>query len=177
MKRFVLFAVTVLMTHVTVAAEPPTAGPDSPKAEPTKAAYAIMGLHCPPCTRTVESSLKKVKGVKAAKVDWDTKTAKIEFDESVLPAQKLAQAIAATPHMMGGGMHYGSWLTLKVPDLKDDATAKQIKTALEKQKGVKRVVTYPAQHAVNVEFNADGAATTRELIDAVAAAGLSATTN
>ena len=33
------------------------------KAQPTQATYSITGLHCPPCTRTVESSLKKVKGV------------------------------------------------------------------------------------------------------------------
>jgi copper chaperone CopZ len=79
--------------------------------------------------------------------------------------------------MMGGGMHYSGWLTLKVPELKDDATAKQVKDALEKQKGVKRVAAYPKQHAVNVEFDTEGSATTRDLLDAVAGTGLSAVTN
>jgi copper chaperone CopZ len=110
-------------------------------------------------------------------VDWNSKTAKVEFDENALSAQKLAQTIAGTPHMMGGGMHYSGWLTLKVPELKDEATAKQVKDVLEKQKGVKRVASYPKQHAVNVEFDGDGSATTRELLDAVASIGLSATTN
>jgi mercuric ion binding protein len=146
-------------------------------AKPTEATYSITGLHCPPCTRTVESSLKRVKGVRSVKVDWNSKTAKIAFDENLLSAQTLAHSIAATPHMMGGGMHYGGWLTLKVPDLKDDVTAKQVKVALEKQKGVKRVAAYPKQHAVNVEFDTEGSASTRDLLDAVAGIGLSAVTN
>ena len=146
------------------------------KSETTKATYSVTGLHCPPCTKTVEASLKKVKGVRAAKVDWNTKTAQIEFDESVLPAQKLAQAIATTPHMMGSSMHYGSWLSLKVPDLKDEAAAAKVKETLGKQTGVKRVATYPAQHVVNVEFAGEGSATTHQLIDPVAETGLHAET-
>jgi len=165
-----LVAVSLAAQTLVLAAEPPIAAT-------TKANYSIAGLHCPPCTRTVESSLQKVKGVKTATVDWNTKTAKVEFDESVLPAAKLAQSIAATPHMMGGGMHYTGWLSLKVSELKDDVSAAKVKTAIESQKGVKRVVAYPVQHAVNVEFTADGKVTTQQLIDAVKEVGLVATTN
>ena len=70
-------------------------------------------------------------------------------------------------------MHYGGWLTLKVPELKDEATAKQVKDVLEKQKGVKRVASYPKQHAVNVEFDADGSATTRNCSTPLRALGSS----
>src|SRR4051794_10457540 len=61
-----------------------------------KATFTITGLHCPPCTRTVQSSLAKVPGVKSATVDWKTKSAKVEFDESKTSAQKLAQLVAGT---------------------------------------------------------------------------------
>src|SRR4051812_33733303 len=61
--------------------------------EPTKATFLVTGLHCPPCTTTVQSSLARVKGVKSVTVDWNTKNAKVQFDESVLPAQALAAAI------------------------------------------------------------------------------------
>lgn len=165
-----IVAVSLATQTLALAAEPPSGAS-------TKASYSITGLHCPPCTRTVETSLKKVKGVKTAKVDWNTKTAKVEFDESVLPAAELAQSIAGTPHMMGGNMHYTGWLSLKVPDLKDEASAAKVKSAIESQKGVKRVVTYPVQHAVNIEFAADGKVTTQQLLDAVKEAGLVATTN
>jgi periplasmic mercuric ion binding protein len=60
--------------------------------KPTKATFLVTGLHCPPCTSTVQSSLSRVKGVKSVTVNWNTKNAKIEFDEGVLPAQSLAAA-------------------------------------------------------------------------------------
>ncbi len=62
-------------------------------AQPTKATYSITGLHCPPCTRTVESSLKRVKGVRSAKLDWNSKTAKVEFDESALAHRRLLRQL------------------------------------------------------------------------------------
>ena len=34
--------------------------------------------------------------------------------------------------MMGGGMQYGSWLVLSVPELKDDAAAKAAREALRR---------------------------------------------
>ena len=115
-----------------------------------------------------------VPGVKSIKVDWNTKNAKVEFDESKLPAQKVSQLIAATPHMMGASMHYGSWLALKSPDLKDDATAKKAKETLVKVAGVKAAEVFPAQHIVEVQFAAEGKATTADLIDALTGAGIKA---
>src|SRR4051812_20948997 len=91
-------------------------------AEPTKATFLVTGLHCPPCTSTVQGSLSRVKGVQSVAVDWNSKSAKIVFDESVLPAQSLASAIESTPHMMGAGMRYGGWLYLKAPSITDEAS-------------------------------------------------------
>lgn len=162
----------VTWSIAATAAEPAQQTPPPPVA--TKATYLITGLHCPPCTRTVESSLRKVKGVRSVTVNWKSKNARIEFDENALPAQKLAQAIAGTPHMMGGDMQYGGWLVLKVPKLDDDAAAKQVKEILSKVAGVKRVATYPTQHSVGVEFDAKGDLTSRELIEALDGAGIKA---
>jgi copper chaperone CopZ len=142
--------------------------------EATKATFLITGLHCPPCTRTVEKSLSQANGVQSIKVDWKTKNAVIEFDESVLPAQRIAQLIAATPHMMGSHMHYGGWLTLKVPDLKDEATAKKIKDLLRKVEGVRVVGTYPKQHSVRIAFATKGKVTSSQLIDVLAKEGIKA---
>src|SRR5436189_858166 len=114
-------------------------------AEPTKATFLVTGLHCPPCTSTVQGSLTRVKGVKSVAVDWNTKSAKIVFDESVLPAQSLAAAIEGTPHMMGAGMRYGGWLYLKVPSITDQASGQKAKETLSKVEGVKSVAVYPAK--------------------------------
>ena len=142
----------------------------------TSATYVMTGLHCPPCTQVVEKSLSAAPGVKSIKVDWETKNAKVEFDESKLPAQKVSQLIAATPHMMGASMHYGSWLALKAPDVKDDATAKNAKEVLGKVAGVKAAEAFPAQHIVEVQFASEGKTTTSDLIDALAGAGIKAET-
>lgn len=140
----------------------------------TSATYVMTGLHCQPCTQVVEKSLSAAPGVKSIKVDWGTKNAKVEFDESKLPAQKVSQLIAATPHMMGANMHYGSWLALKAPDLKDDATAKKAKEVVGKVAGVKAAEAFPARRIVEVQFAAEGKATTADLIDALTGAGIKA---
>ena len=142
----------------------------------TRATYSITGLHCPPCTRTVEGSLRGVKGVRSASVDWSTKSAKVEFDEKAVSAQQIASAVAGTPHMMGGGMKYGSWLVLSVPDLKDDAAAKLAREALSALPGVAIVTPFVAQHQLSVQFSPQGSVSTAQLIDALGKAGLSAKT-
>ncbi|MCI0335253.1 MAG: cation transporter [Planctomycetes bacterium] len=174
MTKILILAGTVLLGLVatTFADEPHRAAGEEKEA--TKAMFLITGLHCPPCTRTVESSLSDVKGIRSIKVDWRTKNARVEFDEAVLPAQKVAQLIAATPHMMGSNMHYGGWLGLKVPALKDDATVKQVKEVLSKVKGVKQVATYPTKHSVGVAFAAKGDLTSAQLIEALTKAGIKA---
>ena len=140
----------------------------------TSATYLITGLHCPGCTKVVEGSLSKAAGVRSVKVDWSTKDAKIEFDESTLPAARVAQLIAATPHMMGPTMHYDGWLALKASSLKDVAMATAAKESLGKVPGVKKVETFPTQHVVEIQFAADAKTTTGQLIEVLAAAGVTA---
>ncbi len=172
MTKIFVFASVVFLSAITfVRAEEPAKAKSE---KPTSATYLITGLHCPPCTRSVESSLSKVQGIRSIKVDWKTKNAKVEFDESAIPAQRVAQLIAATPHMMGGNMSYDGWLALKVPELKDDAVATKAKDALRGIAGVKSVATYPAQKAVGIQFAADGKTTSKELIDALNKAGIKA---
>jgi len=144
-------------------------------AAPTKATFLITGLHCPPCTSTVQGSLARVKGVKSVSVNWNSKKALIEFDESVLPAQSLAAAIEGTPHMMGGGMRYGGWLAFKVPSLTDEASGQKVKETLAKLEGVKTVAVYPQQKSIAVLFAGKGTTSSRTAIDALAKEGIEAT--
>ena len=164
----------VLMTFVAPAVGQEPAPRTTAESEPTQATYLVTGLHCPPCTRTVESSLTGVKGILAVKVDWKTKTAHIEFDETVLPAQGISRLIAATPHMMGGAMHYGGWLALNAPGIKDETTARQAEEALGAVEGVKTAKAYPAQHTIAAYFSAKGDVTTRQLIESLKTAGFEA---
>jgi len=167
------------MAFVSISAIAQAQAQDQPRTSgstTTKATYIVTGLHCPPCTQTVESSLSRASGIRSIKVDWQKKTAQIEFDESVLPAQRVAQLIAGTPHLMGGNLKYAGWLALRVPGLNDAATAQAAKVALDKLPGVTRVATYPAQRSLSVAFGPQGAVTSRQVIDALGAAGFKAET-
>jgi copper chaperone CopZ len=171
------FVLPIALLFITVTAIAEETSKKSELHEKTiKATYLITGLHCPPCTKTVESSLQNVKGIDSINVDWKSKDARIEFDESLLPAQKVAELIADTPHMMGRSMHYGGWLLLKSADIKDEDTAKRAKTALSKVEGVKSAAGYPKQHAIGVQFGQKGDLTTKQLIEALKKVGLTAST-
>lgn len=144
-------------------------------AGPTKATFQITGLHCQPCTNTVQSSLARVKGIKSVAVDWNAKNAKVEFDESVLPAQALAAAIDGTPHMMGASMRYSGWLALKVPSITDAASGQKVKDLLSKVDGIKTVAVYPAQHSAAVLFAGKGSTSSKQIVEALAKEGIEAT--
>ena len=135
----------------------------------------VSGLHCPPCTHTVESSLAKAKGIRAFKVNWKTKKARGEFDEHVVTAQQVARLIADTPHMMGRHMHYAGWLALRASEIKDEASAKRAQAAVSKIKGIKRVATYPAQLSIGVLFDENGELSTQQLITGLRDEGFQAT--
>ena len=112
--------------------------------------------------------------MRSAKVDWNSKNVKLEFDESAVSAQKLAQLISATPHMMGGNLRYAGWLALKVPSVTDAASGKTVQEAASKIAGVKQVAVYPAQHSIGVLFDKDGNLTSQQVIDALDQAGIKA---
>ena len=175
MTTFRCLAIAVLLTlSATAMGQTQDAAPRDAKAEPTKATFLLTGLHCPPCTRTVETSLAATDGILAIKVDWKTKSAAIDFDETVLSAQRVAQLIAATPHMMGPSMHYAGWLALKAPGVKDEPTAREAEKALSEVEGVKSAKAYAEQHVVAAFFDAKGDVTTQQLIDRLKEAGFEA---
>jgi cation transport ATPase len=174
MKICHLFASVLLGASLYAAAQAqqPATGAGDQGAQ--KQTFLIQGLHCPPCTRTVESSLARTPGVRAARVDWNSKNAWVTFDERDISAQQVAQAISQTPHMMGGGMHYRAAFALRVPGLKDAASGQVAKDALSKVTGVAQVYVYPAQQSVAVDFASSGKTTSGQLIEALRKAGLEA---
>lgn len=170
MRSLLCFAAVgiVALSPISYAQDPKPLGP----VEVTRATYLVTGLHCAPCAATVEGSLKKVKGVKSIRVDFQGKYATIEFDETVISAQEVARSLSGTPHMMGKDMRYGGIFVLSVPGLKDETAGKKATAALSKVEGVAKVTLYPQQQAVGVEFADAGKVTSKQLIEALEPAGL-----
>ena len=114
--------------------------------------------------------------MKSVRVDWRTKNAKLEFDESQVAAQTISQLIQSTPHMMGGELQYGGWLALKVPALADEETASRVRETLGELEGVKNVKAYLRQKAIGIRFAEDGSLTTQQLVEELEKAGIKAST-
>src|SRR4051794_26427740 len=70
MKHVLAFLLAAVATGTSLLADEPTTSAAETKPQVQKSTFLISGLHCPPCTSTVERSLKGVKGVRSAKVDW-----------------------------------------------------------------------------------------------------------
>ncbi|HMO84696.1 MAG TPA: cation transporter [Lacipirellulaceae bacterium] len=142
--------------------------------ELVEATFLVTGLHCPPCTRTVEASIAPLPGVQSIVVDWKTKAAKVTFDPAATSAWSIVQRVSQTRHMMGGRLKYAAWLGLSVPELKDDRAAAAIKSTLQDVEGVAAVSVYPKQHIVAVLFDGKTEVEVEELMRAIKEAGYEA---
>src|SRR5437868_8508849 len=80
--------------------------------------------------------------------------------------------MSTTPYMMSKDMQYGGVLVLSVAGVKDNTIGKKAVAALRKVEGVAKVTVFPQQEAVGVEFTSKGKATSKQLLDALKAAGL-----
>ena len=55
--------------------------------------FNIVGMHCASCVTRNERSLKKIKGVRDASVNFGTHSATVEFDESLVTEKTLYEAV------------------------------------------------------------------------------------
>jgi periplasmic mercuric ion binding protein len=78
-KLIVLAAVTALGTGAAQAAE-------------CTVKFSVDKMYCEACPLTVSKAMQGVKGVKSAKVDYNTKTAVVVFDDGVATIDAIAAA-------------------------------------------------------------------------------------
>ena len=118
--------------------------------------------------------MKKAEGIKSITVNFPTKWATVEFDESKISAQEVSRTMFQAPHAMGKDMKYGGYLLLSLPDAKDKATQAKATTTLEKVEGVVKAVYYPQTKFVAIQFADKGKVTSTQLIKALDDEGLKA---
>lgn len=58
-----------------------------------KITYEIAGMHCVNCAKTIEKSIKKVKGVKSVAVNFAADSAQVELDEAKTKTEDIISAI------------------------------------------------------------------------------------
>lgn len=58
-----------------------------------KIKFNVEGMHCASCAQGIEFLLESKKGVKEIRVDYNTKTAKIEFDKEKISEKEIIDSV------------------------------------------------------------------------------------
>ncbi len=62
--------------------------------KPETASFSIDGMSCAMgCARAIEKKLAKLEGVSSANVDYDSKTAKVDFDAARVSPEKIVETV------------------------------------------------------------------------------------
>ncbi|MGH9557508.1 MAG: mercuric transporter MerT family protein [Terriglobales bacterium] len=56
--------------------------------------FAVRGMYCPACAKSVETKLMALPGVRKAIVSYEQSTAEVEYDPAAVSVEQLRQAIA-----------------------------------------------------------------------------------
>jgi copper chaperone CopZ len=55
--------------------------------------FAVKGMHCDGCRRTLEDGLRSTRGVIGARVDLETESVTVEYDDKRIFADDLREAV------------------------------------------------------------------------------------
>lgn len=58
-----------------------------------KKKYDIEGMHCGACATSIQMYLSNTEGIKSVTVDYNTKKAEIEFDDTVINDGDISKAV------------------------------------------------------------------------------------
>ncbi len=134
-KNLLMFAAAGLMLVGCKQADKPAETADAnvtvtevPAENLQTASFSIEGMSCAiGCAKTIEKNLAKLDGVQKASVDFDTKTATIEFDSSKQSPEKFVEVVEAA----------ADGKTYKVSDVKSSGDQAML-TIKEKEKEKKK---------------------------------------
>lgn len=98
----------------------------------------IKGMHCASCAATIEKSLKKLKGVSSANVNFASEKAMVEYDNKAVNEPKIIKAIEDAGYDVIKPSGEGK-ITLKVRGMSSQHCANIVESALKKLDGIKNV--------------------------------------
>ena len=137
----------------------------------TRATFTIHGLRTPEDALQLERILLGCRGVLRADVRSKSHSAKIEFDEEIVPAQTVARLI--TDHMPNErAERLAASILLKVPSIRNERTSQLPIHILHKVPGVERATVHLGQQAIEVRLKVEGNLTTQDLMRALAVEGI-----
>ncbi|KAJ4950652.1 hypothetical protein NE237_027484 [Protea cynaroides] len=117
----------------------------------------IKGVTCTSCSRTVESALQGIEGVKKAQVALATEEAEICYDPKVLSHNQLLEAIEHIDFeavLISTG-EYRSKIQLKIDGVRTNHSMRMIENSLQALPGVQDVTIDPMIHKISLSYNPD----------------------
>lgn len=87
-------ALAIGAVGVTSVAATSASSAQAPAAQTQVASFAVANMTCATCPITVKKAMSAVQGVRSVKIDFDSKTATVEFDPKVTNAAAIAAASA-----------------------------------------------------------------------------------
>jgi Cu+-exporting ATPase len=116
--------------------------------EKKKAELKITGMHCATCAVTIEESLAGLKDVNAARVNFGTETAHVEFDPQKVSLKDLDNAVKNA-----GYDTINQTVTLKVGGMMCATCVETIETALKALPGVLEASVNLGVETARVTYN------------------------
>jgi len=101
-----------------------------------KISIPITGMTCVSCAKTIENSLKKVKGVSKANINFAAEKAYIEYNPNLVKEEKLEEAIKDVGYDIIKKKEEANVLKLKVIGMDNPHCIGIIGSALDKLRGV-----------------------------------------
>ncbi len=121
-----------------------------PVLEKQRMSMKIEGMHCASCVATIEKSLLNEDGVISATVSLLDEKAVIEYDSQRVDRVKLEKAVDAT-----GYRAKRSAMTITISGAETEADWQNLSQALQEQRGVISVRTFPDRHKLLIEYDED----------------------
>jgi len=111
----------------------------------------IEGMTCASCAASIEKSLRKVKGVESATVNFATRTSEVTFDKNLTNEKELFDVIIKEGYTPIDTSLRS--VEFKVIGMGSEHCAALVKNVLEKLEGVKEVETSYANSSANVKYD------------------------
>ncbi|MBE0520780.1 MAG: copper-translocating P-type ATPase [Candidatus Methanoperedenaceae archaeon] len=118
-----------------------------------KKIYTVEGMNCVSCSGSIENSVKKVKGVKSASVNFAAKKLYVEYDELTDDAIKKAVGDAGEYRVFSEN-EVEKTVIFIVQGLDNPHCAMTIQKALERVKGVNKIDLNTNTHKARVTYTA-----------------------
>jgi Cu+-exporting ATPase len=101
-----------------------------------KVSIPITGMTCVSCTKTIESSIKKVKGVSKANISFAAEKAHIEYNPNITKREELEQSIEEAGYHVAKEQKKENVLKLKVIGMDSPHCVGIVGSALDKLDGI-----------------------------------------